>query len=302
MRSAVVLPQPEGPIRATISPSCTVKLTRFSARTVWTAWSTRTVKCFATSMRLTSPMRYFPARASAWSCTRCVDHGRDVEGLGNIAQRHELGLHVGEFCRRDRHVRIDRVALHRPVIDIARTRIVRFAVGERRGQRQRLGAMAEGIAQRRDIGGLEGDRLWSPRGQRLARDHRAQAQIVGHRLLRRHQEPHPLARRDGLEFARHHRGLGDAGDHGFVAIGIVAEIGEMHVGDGDMVLRQHGAGEDVGQAAGCGNRDGLALEILDRPDVGADEERVRKPRPGQPMIFTSAPREAARMAEPGLAS
>ncbi len=33
MRSAVVLPQPEGPIRATISPSWTVKLTRSSACT-----------------------------------------------------------------------------------------------------------------------------------------------------------------------------------------------------------------------------------------------------------------------------
>src|SRR5207247_6642020 len=37
MRSTVVLPQPEGPMSATISPSCTLKLTRLSACTVCTA-------------------------------------------------------------------------------------------------------------------------------------------------------------------------------------------------------------------------------------------------------------------------
>ena len=37
MRSAVVLPQPLGPISATISPCSTLKDTPSSARTVWTA-------------------------------------------------------------------------------------------------------------------------------------------------------------------------------------------------------------------------------------------------------------------------
>ena len=57
MRSAVVLPQPDGPIRQTISPSRTVKLTWLSAFTICTWPSTRSVNRFETSTRLTSPMQ-----------------------------------------------------------------------------------------------------------------------------------------------------------------------------------------------------------------------------------------------------
>ena len=56
MRSAVVLPQPDGPMSETISPSCTVKLTRLSACTVCGAPPTRKVNCFDTSCRVTSPI------------------------------------------------------------------------------------------------------------------------------------------------------------------------------------------------------------------------------------------------------
>src|SRR5215472_5286112 len=60
MRSAVVLPQPDGPISETISPSRTVKLTFDSAWTVWISPATRSVKRFDTSMRLTSPIENSP--------------------------------------------------------------------------------------------------------------------------------------------------------------------------------------------------------------------------------------------------
>ena len=56
IRSAVVLPQPEGPMSETISPSCTVKLTRLSACTVCSAPSMRSVNRFDMSCRVTSPM------------------------------------------------------------------------------------------------------------------------------------------------------------------------------------------------------------------------------------------------------
>ena len=46
MRKAVVLPQPLGPISDTISPACTVKLTRRSAGTTWVSPPTRSVKSF----------------------------------------------------------------------------------------------------------------------------------------------------------------------------------------------------------------------------------------------------------------
>ena len=56
IRSAVVLPQPEGPMSETISPSCTVKFTRLSACTVCSAPSMRSVNRFDMSCRVTSPM------------------------------------------------------------------------------------------------------------------------------------------------------------------------------------------------------------------------------------------------------
>src|SRR4029077_5169101 len=56
IRSAVVLPQPEGPMSETISPSCTVKLTRLSACTVCSAPSMRSVNRFDMSCRDPSPM------------------------------------------------------------------------------------------------------------------------------------------------------------------------------------------------------------------------------------------------------
>ena len=59
MRSAVVLPQPRGPISATISPSWTVKLTRFSACTYAPRHRRASVKRFDTSRKLTSPIRDF---------------------------------------------------------------------------------------------------------------------------------------------------------------------------------------------------------------------------------------------------
>ncbi len=56
MRSAVVLPQPDGPINETISPSRTVTLTLESAWMVCVSRPTRSVKRFDTSTRLTSPI------------------------------------------------------------------------------------------------------------------------------------------------------------------------------------------------------------------------------------------------------
>src|SRR5258708_20420767 len=55
-RSAVVLPQPLGPISTTISPSRTEKLTRSSALTACSLPSRRSTKCFDTLIRFTSPM------------------------------------------------------------------------------------------------------------------------------------------------------------------------------------------------------------------------------------------------------
>src|ERR1051325_1117537 len=57
MRNAVVLPQPDGPISETISPSRTVKLTRWSACTICGCPPTRSEKRFETSTRLTSPIK-----------------------------------------------------------------------------------------------------------------------------------------------------------------------------------------------------------------------------------------------------
>ena len=56
-RSAVVLPQPDGPISATISPSCTLKLTRSSACTCCSTPATRSEKRLDTSTKLTSPIQ-----------------------------------------------------------------------------------------------------------------------------------------------------------------------------------------------------------------------------------------------------
>jgi hypothetical protein len=70
MRSAVVLPQPEGPMSETISPSRTVKLTRLSACTVWSAPSMRSVNRFDMSCRATSPMPHSSVHTSSFPSDR----------------------------------------------------------------------------------------------------------------------------------------------------------------------------------------------------------------------------------------
>src|SRR5215831_17283093 len=88
MRSAVVLPQPEGPMSATISPSCTLKLTRLSACTLH---------------RLRPDIG--------------VDHLGEIAGLGDLAEFDHLPLHPGKLAHGQRQLRRDRANLHGVIED-----------------------------------------------------------------------------------------------------------------------------------------------------------------------------------------
>src|SRR5580692_1492346 len=94
MRSAVVLPQPDGPIRATTSPSATVKLSRSSARTVCTRPSMRSAKRLEISMRLTSPISMRLRDEFERGLTRGgIEHCGEVYGFRNIADLHQFVVH-----------------------------------------------------------------------------------------------------------------------------------------------------------------------------------------------------------------
>src|ERR1041384_2700285 len=144
-RSAVVLPQPDGPISATISPSCTVKLTRSSACTWCTSPSTRNEKRLDTSTKLTSPM--LDSGAGGRPSVRAADHlerpfadfgrdhGLDIEGRADLAGLHQLILHPGELFQRQRQRRIDGAMFDSIVIDEGRPRIVRLGMDDLTRQR-----------------------------------------------------------------------------------------------------------------------------------------------------------------------
>src|SRR5690349_179170 len=162
IRSAVVLPQPDGPISETISPSHTVKLTRDSACTVCAWPPTRSEKRLETSTRLTSPIknsssvgwakrsvptisarghgaqgaRLCPPYASMSRQQRerllaraSIDHRLEVDRLRHAADAHRHLLDVVELVHRDRQIGPDRAHLDGPVVHESRARIGRPHAG-----------------------------------------------------------------------------------------------------------------------------------------------------------------------------
>src|SRR5215469_1566860 len=144
IRSAVVLPQPDGPMSTTISPSRTVKLIRSSAWMVWTLPSLFRAKRLETPIRLTSPtpmtlllvdeLQGFLARAG-------IGEFREVDLARLVACLHRLLLHPIELRERQADLRVDRMGPDRVVKDIGRTRIVGGYPGDLARQGQGLVAM-----------------------------------------------------------------------------------------------------------------------------------------------------------------
>src|ERR1700686_2382050 len=161
MRSAVGLPQAEGPISDPISPSRTVKLTRASACTVWTSPPTRSMNRFDTSTRLTSPIR----RSESLSMARqqrqrlltdaWVDQRRKIDRLRHAADAHRHLLDEVELVHGDRQIGADGVRPHGPVVDEGRARIVGLGAADLVSKPYRLIAMAHGVAQPFHLGGEE---------------------------------------------------------------------------------------------------------------------------------------------------
>src|SRR5262249_27352446 len=136
MRSAVVLPQPDGPMSETISPSRTLKLTRESAWTVCTAPPTRRVNCFDMSCSVTSPRPHSTSRRQRdrrgpfvlplalfadahqrFLADVGVDQPADVAGLGELAERDHLVLNPDNVLDRDRELGIDHARLQSLLVD-----------------------------------------------------------------------------------------------------------------------------------------------------------------------------------------
>src|ERR1051325_9420598 len=157
MRSAVVLPQPDGPISETISPSRTVKLTSLSAFTIWTLPSTRSVKRFDTPTRLTSPKRYPPKELGpdaleGFSAQPIIDGLLDAADLGDLAQLEELPLHPDELVHRYRKVRLDGAGRYGVVEGKGRPRIVRLGAGHLLRHLDVVVTMGDGETERADLG------------------------------------------------------------------------------------------------------------------------------------------------------
>src|SRR5882757_7442948 len=180
MRSAVVLPQPDGPMSDTISPSCTLKLTRLSARTVCTAPSTRSVNCFDISCSVTSPMRLllasFADARQRFLADVGIDQPVDVARLCKLAERDHLVLQPDQILPGDGEVRVDDARPHALLIDEGRAWIVRL--GARLLQRQPDGLVTMGhrVAECLDLRRHEADRILAALGEGLARHQRAEAQ------------------------------------------------------------------------------------------------------------------------------
>src|SRR5262245_61454320 len=228
MRSAVVLPQPDGPMSETISPSCTLKLTRESACTVCTAPSTRSVNCFDMSCRVTSPMPhstwrrqwdrlpprqpafYLPLASFADARQRFladvgVDQPADVTGLGELAERDHLVLNPDEVLDRDRELRIDHARLQSLLVDEGEARVVGFGAGCLARERDGLVAMGDGVAEGPDLRRHEPHGVLAALLERTAGHERAEAQEFGQHLARLDQHAHVLHRRQRHVFVGHNR-------------------------------------------------------------------------------------------------
>src|SRR5262245_25896864 len=227
MRSAVVLPQPDGPMSETISPSCTLKLTRESACTACTAPSTRSVNCFDMSCRVTSPMPhstwrrqrhgYCPGSSPSISLASFadarqrfladvgVDQPADVAGLGELAERDHLVLNPDEVLDRDRELRIDHARLQSLLVDEGGARVVGFGAGCLARKREGLVAMSDGVAEGFDLRRHEPNSVVAALVERLAGHERAEAQELGQHLARLDQHAHVLHRRQRHVFVGHDR-------------------------------------------------------------------------------------------------
>src|SRR5262249_27603065 len=205
MRSAVVLPQPDGPISATISPSLTLKLTRLSACTTCTAPSMRSVNCLEMSCSATSPIPspilapllphahrhtlISPFALALFSDPRQrlladarVDQLADVAGFRQLAERDHLLLQPDQVLDRDRHIGIDHAGLHARIVHVRRARIVGLGVGGLARHRDGLVAVRHRVAQRLDLRGDEMEHILAPLGERPAGHQRAEAHELGQHL------------------------------------------------------------------------------------------------------------------------
>src|SRR5215470_4795104 len=126
MRNAVVLPQPDGPISETISPCCTVKLTRESACTACVSLPTRRTKRLETSMRLTSPISElsFAEERERLLPNPLIDHLFKIARSRQAARTDELFLHEFELVERYRKIRSNDFGPHRFVEHKGGPRIV----------------------------------------------------------------------------------------------------------------------------------------------------------------------------------
>src|SRR3954447_26687597 len=189
IRSAVVLPQPEGPMSATISPSCTLKLTRLSACTVCCSPSMRSVNRFDMSCRVTSPMPHpvhiqspLPSIASIADARQrfLADIGInqlvDVAAFGELAERDHLLLRPHQAVERNGEIGIDHAGLQALLVDEGRARVVGLGADRLARQRDGLVAMGHGITHRLDLRGHEPHQVPAALVDRLARHQRAEAQ------------------------------------------------------------------------------------------------------------------------------
>src|SRR5215468_6629892 len=204
MRSAVVLPQPDGPMSETISPSRTLKLTRESACTVCTAPSTRSVNCFDMSCSVTSPMPHSTSRRQRLPLASFVDARQrfladvgvdqpaDVAGLGELAERDHLVLNPDNVLDRDRELGIDHARLQSLLVDEGGARVIGLGAGCLARKRDGLVAMGDGVAEGFDLRGHEPHGILAALVERLAGHERAEPQELGQHLARLHQHAHVL--------------------------------------------------------------------------------------------------------------
>src|SRR5512139_2712239 len=210
MRSAVVLPQPDGPMSETISPSCTLKLTRLSACTVWSAPSMRNTNRFEMSCSVTSPTSHsgmahrplshllaFAQRRSragrgrpqhlraallasfSDACQRFladlgINQLVDVAAPGELAERDHLILRPDQALDRNGEIGIDHARLQSLLVDEGWARVVGLGAGRFARQRDGLLAVGHRVAQGLHLRDHEADGVLAPLAQRLAGHERAE--------------------------------------------------------------------------------------------------------------------------------
>jgi len=142
------------------------------------------------------------------------------------------------------------------------------------GDPQFLLAVGERVIVALHLGGQEADGILAPGIEQLAGGHRAEPQIFWHHLAAARDELDAVGLADGQELDRDDGSERNPGEQRLVALGVVAETRELHLGRRHVVLREIGLSDHVGRRIGRRYRHGGAHEILRSLELGAREHAV----------------------------